>query len=86
MNVNWCLRDMMPPSWPDSSLAFIPNRLDMKDSGRKMMVMMVNIMMARPCVTLSSARARAAFASMMLACCCLRSRRYFNYGVLEIRD
>lgn len=44
-------------------------------------VMMVNIMIARPWVTLSSARASADLASMMLACCCFKSSKSFNYSM-----
>ena len=72
--------DMTPPDGPENSRAFIPKRDDMKDKGKKIIVMIVNIMIALPCVTLSSARASAALASMMLACCCLRLRRSFSYG------
>jgi len=78
MILNCLWRDMTPPSGPDSSRAFIPKRLDINERGRKIIVIMVNIMIARPCVTLSSARARDALASMILACCCLRSSRSFS--------
>jgi hypothetical protein len=71
MNVNWCLKVMIPPEGPESSEAFMPNTLDMKDNGKKMIVTTVNNMMERPC-------ARAASASTRLACCCLSPRRPSN--------
>ncbi len=42
------------------------------ESLTKKMVTTVKAMIARPCLTLSSARFRAARASTILACCCLR--------------
>lgn len=38
----------MPPEAPESSEAFIPKTLDMKDRGKKMIVTTVNNMMERP--------------------------------------
>jgi hypothetical protein len=38
MNLNWYLRDMMPPLGPDNSRAFMPNKLDMNESGKKIIV------------------------------------------------
>lgn len=48
INLNWYPRDMIPPLAPDSSRAFMPNTLDMNERGKKMIVMIVNIMIARP--------------------------------------
>ena len=53
----------------------MPKTEVVNESGRKMMVTIVKIMMERPWITLSSARLRASFASIMEACCCLRLRR-----------
>jgi hypothetical protein len=47
-----------------------------------MMVTIVKSMMERPWITLSSARSRASFASIMEACCCLRLRRSRSFGLL----
>jgi hypothetical protein len=48
MNLNWYRRDMIPPLALDSSRAFMPKTLDMNERGKKIIVMIVNIMIARP--------------------------------------
>lgn len=84
INLNcWCIDSTFPSEFVNS-FAFIPNNDDMKERGRNMIVIMVNIMIARPCFTLSSARRRAALASIMLACCCFSSSRSLSYNVLAI--
>lgn len=72
------------PSGPENSLAFMPNTELMKDRGRKMIVIIVNSMIERPWVTPSSARLSAYLASMILACCCLRSSKDLSYDCLAI--
>lgn len=66
---------LFPPVGVSNSEAFMPKTEVMNESGRKMMVTIVKSMMERPWITLSSARLRASFASIMEACCCLRLRR-----------
>lgn len=56
----------------------MPNTEVMNERGKKMMVTIVKSMIERPWITLSSARFRASLASIMLACCCLRLRRWLS--------
>lgn len=69
---------MMPPSGPDSSLAFMPNTEAINERGMNMIVTTVKMNVDLPCVKLSSALLRANFALVIVAWCCLRSSGVLN--------
>jgi len=73
---------LFPPDGLSNSAAFMPKTEVMNESGRKMIVTIVKSMMERPWMTLSSARSKESFASMMEACCCLRVRRSRSWNLL----
>jgi hypothetical protein len=79
MNLNWYLNDIMPPEGPESSEAFIPKRLDIKDNGKNITVTTVKSIIVRPWAILSYDSFKDASAWSMVPCCCLKSKRLPSY-------